>query len=175
MSKPEPEEVHTQNDTPPQSREIAVAHGVKWHKLNRPRAWVPSEPGAEIVGYYLGQSVREGRYGQYSTVMLAVPTGHGFTQPYTVSGVSLINAIDAGQIEEGYLIRIVFWGYKDLDEDRSVKLFNVYVGEGHLNERIAAELFVAMQTPDPKPKTKARHCRICGKEGHNSRTCPEKG
>jgi len=166
-----PEEATTTNGTPPQSREVAVAHGVKWHKLNRPKPWTPSEPDSEIVGYYLGQSVREGRYGQYTTVMLAVPTGHGFTQPYTISGVALINAIDGGQIEEGYLIRVVFRGYKELDDERSVKMFDVYVGEGYLNERIAAELFTAIETPEPKAK--GRRCSVCGKEGHNKRTCPE--
>jgi hypothetical protein len=175
MSKPQ--EIETANGTPPQSREIAVAHGVKWHKLNRPQPWNPTKPGAELVGYYLGQSIRTGVYGEYTIIMLAVPTGHGFTQPYTVSGVALINAIDGGLVEEGYLVRIVYQGVKDLDEERAVKLFDVYVGEGYLDERIAGELFNSIETKPRtkrKPRAKGRHCSVCGQPGHNKRTCPER-
>lgn len=152
------------------SREVAVAHGVKWHKLSHPKTWKPTEAGEEIVGYYLGQSVRDGQYSQYVVVLLAVPTGHGFTQPYVVSGTALISAIDAGQVEEGYLIRIVFGGMKDLGNGKNLKLFEVYVGEGELDEGIAADLFATIKTHTGKTEPR---CSVCHQTGHNRRTCPE--
>lgn len=161
-----PEVTH---DVQPQSRDVAVAYGVKWHRLNRPKWWKAAEAGDEIIGYYLGQSLRDGKFGQYTVVMLAVPTGQGFTQPYTISGTALISAIDGAQVEEGSLIRIVYQGIKDLDDDRHMKLFDVYLGEAMLDEGIAADLFNNLQS-DPMQQ---RRCSHCHQTGHNRRTCPE--
>lgn len=153
----------------PQSRDVAVAYGVRWYKLNRPKTWSPKNPEEEIVGYYLGQSLRDGQFGQYTVVMLAVPTGKGFTQPYTISGTTLISAIDGAQIEEGQLVRIVYQGIKELGDDKRMKLFDVYVGEAMLDETIAADLFDNLQSKDDKRP----RCSICNGIGHNRRTCTE--
>jgi len=32
----------------------AVAHGIRWRKLNRPKRWQPKKPGTELVGVEWG-------------------------------------------------------------------------------------------------------------------------
>jgi hypothetical protein len=94
----------------------AVAYGVKWHKLERPEPWKPTEEGSEVVGYYLGTSLRDGLHGQYNVAMFAVPSGDGYSKPITVSGTTVISKIEAAQIEPGQLMRITFqgWGERGL-------------------------------------------------------------
>jgi hypothetical protein len=154
-----------------------IAYGVKWRKLERPKTWKPTEAGSDLMGYYLGQSVRDGRFGQYTVALFAVPTGHGFTQPYVVSGTSLISALDGGQVGKGSLVRVTYQGTKPLQDNRTVKLFDVYVGEGHLDEQTAATMFERIEagdTPtDDEPSTE-RKCGICRAPGHNRSTCPER-
>jgi hypothetical protein len=110
-----------------------VPEPITWRKLKRPKTWKPENSGEELVGYYLGQTIKDGRWGQYNVVMVAVPNTDGpTTTPYMASGSALIRAIDGGSVEVGMLVRIVYEGLKALDDDREMKLFEVYVGEGSL-------------------------------------------
>lgn len=78
----------------------SVAYGVKWHKLERPGPWKPTEEGAELVGYYLGQSLRDGIHGQYYIALFAVPSGDSYSKPVTVSGTALLQRLMLAQQQE---------------------------------------------------------------------------
>ena len=58
-----------------------------------------------------------------------------------VSGVALLQPLDAALIEVGHPIRVVFLGKKPLDGERSMKQFEVFVAEG---DALASEF-----VPDP--------------------------
>jgi len=103
---------------------------IRWKKLKSPKTWRPKNAGSELVGYYLGKTLKDGQWGQYYVVMVAVPGKDGFSAPYMASGSALIRALDGGQVEVGSFVRIVFGGMKDLGEDRYMKEFEVFVGEG---------------------------------------------
>lgn len=126
---------------PRQKNNAAVAYGVTWHKLNFPKPWKPEEPGAELVGYYLGQTHYTGQFGQYRVVLLAVPTGQGYSQPYTISGTAILRAIDGGQVAQGQLLRVTFRGIKNLGDDRHLKQFDVFVGDGQIDDAVANLLY----------------------------------
>lgn len=93
-----------------------------WAKISAPRAWRPKE-GEALSGYYAGRTLKNGSFGQYEIVLVHVP----YEGVYTVSGVAIINLIDAARIELDHPIRIVFAGKKKFDGDKSVKLFELYV------------------------------------------------
>lgn len=109
---------------------------VTWVKLQRPKNWRP-KVGAELVGYYLGQTYRNGKYGQYKVATISVP-GEPSSQAFTVSGTTVIQALDTADVQQGQLVRVVFNGYKELkprhDEDkvRKMKLFDVYAAAEQL-------------------------------------------
>jgi hypothetical protein len=154
----------------------AVAHGIRWRKLTRPKRWAPKKVGTEIVGNYLGQTLMDGSFGQYSVAMIAVPSGEGFSQPYTISGTAIIGAIDGSGLEEGQLLRVVYQGLKALSGDRKMKLFDVYAGEAVLDDATAAVLSAKMEEQEEAqrvpPSTKVRRCGLCRQVGHNRRRCP---
>lgn len=96
----------------------------KWRRVRGPRTWVP-EPGDEIIGKYGGRTLKHGSYGPYEVVLVFTED-----QAYVVSGVVIIQAIDAAQLEKGDIVRIVFHGYKTLDHgERRMKMFDLYVPE----------------------------------------------
>lgn len=113
---------------------MPAATGIVWRKLERPKDWKPSEAGDELLGYYLGKTLRDGKWGQYEVAMLSVP-GTSNNQVWTVSGTQVIQAIEGGGAHKGALLRVVFGGWKDLEpkeegEPRRMKLFECFVGEG---------------------------------------------
>ncbi|MDB4278107.1 hypothetical protein N9917_00605 [Deltaproteobacteria bacterium] len=162
MAKPE-------KNSPP-----AVAYGIKWHKLERPESWKPTAPGTELIGYYLGQSLRDGQYGQYNVALLTVPSGDGYSRPFTISGTTLISAIDAGQVKDGQLLRITFQGYGESARGHNYKKFDVYVGEGQLDEWVFALLFKRMETGDYPGEIEIPPglCGLCEQPGHSMGDCP---
>lgn len=97
---------------------------VKWRKINAPTTWRP-EDGEELIGYYIGRSKREGSFGQYEVVVVAVP----YKGTYMISGTKLIQLMDSGMLVRGDAVRIKFLGRKDIGEDREMKEFELYVGE----------------------------------------------
>jgi len=154
----------------------AVAHGIRWRKLNRPKRWQPKKPGTELVGHYLGQTLMDGKFGQYSVAMIAVPLGEGFSQPYTVSGTAVITSIDGSGLEEGQLLRLVYQGIKELSNGRKMKMFDVYAGEAILDETTALMLAAKMeeQEAETKAEAKVRRCGHCREPGHYRTRCPNK-
>lgn len=98
----------------------------KWRKVEVPRTWNPRSPGQTLVGFYAGRTTRNGAFGQYAVVLVLVP-GDG---AYMISGIKLMQLIDAAMIGTGHPIQIVYNGDKDLGDGKAMKLFEVLVAEG---------------------------------------------
>lgn len=97
---------------------------VKWHKVSAPAPWHPKD-GEELIGYYGGRTTRQGAFGQYDVVLVLVP----FKGAFMVSGTRLIQLVDAAMLGRGDAMRIVYLGKKQLEDDREMKLFELYIGE----------------------------------------------
>lgn len=97
-----------------------------WQKVKAPFTWHPREPGEELCGYYGGKTVRNGRFGQYEIVLVHVPR----RGTLTVSGIRIIQLMDAAMIGKGHPVRIVYRGTKPLQDDHEMKLFDLLVAEG---------------------------------------------
>lgn len=97
---------------------------VKWRRITAPLVWRPVA-GEELIGYYVGRTKRDGAFGQYEVVVIAVP----YKGTFTVSGTGLLNLVDSGMVTRGQAIRIFFGGYLDLGEGKQMKQFELYVGE----------------------------------------------
>ncbi len=52
--------------------------------------------------------------------------------PYMVSGAALINAIDGALVQIGTVLKVVYGGMKELSDNRKMKMFEVFAGEGSL-------------------------------------------
>lgn len=77
----------------------------EWVKVEAPRPWDP-EPGDELLGWYGGRTLRNGRFGQYEEVLIHVPR-RGML---TASGTELTRLLDASQIVRGHPICVRFMG-----------------------------------------------------------------
>jgi len=107
------------------SNNAAKLKDMKWRKVSAPKPWNPKENGSELIGYYTGRSKRDGIHGQYEVLTVAVP----YKGVFLVSGTILIQLADAAMLSRGDAVRIVFVERKQLDEDRTMKMFELYVGE----------------------------------------------
>lgn len=102
-----------------------------WSKVEAPKTWYPKNAGEELAGYYGGRTLRDGMYGQYELVLVHVPNKGSFF----VSGVRVIQLIDAARIEPEWPVRIVFRGLKELPakkgdtKPRMMKQFEVLVAD----------------------------------------------
>lgn len=95
-----------------------------WQKVRAPKIWRPAAIDEELVGEYVGRTLREGMFGQYEVVTIWVP-GKG---AFIASGTALIQLVDAAGLERGDPIRIVYRGIEELYEgERKLKLFDLYV------------------------------------------------
>lgn len=101
---------------------------VSWRKLRPPRPWRPQE-GEEIVGVFMGTTLRRSKYGEYHVAMLSVASEDGGQDPITVSGCSVIQALHGAHVSPGGLIRIQFTGYKELANGNRMRMMDVYVAE----------------------------------------------
>lgn len=97
---------------------------MKWRKVHAPAVWRPKD-GDELIGYYAGRSLRDGLHGQYEVATVLVP----YKGAFLISGTQLIQLLDSAMISRGDAIRVVFKGRKQLEEEREMKLFELYVGE----------------------------------------------
>lgn len=105
----------------------------KWRKVEPPRMWRPAtEPPQEICGFYGGKTVRNGVHGQYEVVLVHVP----MTGTWMLTGIDMVQKIDAAVIPIGHPIRVVWTGNKELGNGHTMKTFEVMVAEG---EAIKAE------------------------------------
>lgn len=123
---------------------------VTWTKLRRPKPWKPTEIDDEIAGHFLGTSVREGLYGEYTVALIAVQdASKQFSYPMSVSGVGVISALHGACVVQGALIRIVYRGLKDLEGGRKMKCFDAFVGDGELStEELEAYAYLVKDEED---------------------------
>jgi hypothetical protein len=115
----------------------------KWRRVQAPQRWSPTEVGQEVVGYYGGQTVKTGAYGQYQVVLIHIPMG----QSLMLSGTKLIQLVDASLIPPGHPIRVIWKGLTDLRNGHTMKDFEVLVAEG---EAIPFDSLPVSEEPDPR-------------------------
>lgn len=98
---------------------------VNWRKITAPTSWRPKKD-EELIGYYIGRTKKNGKFGQYEVLTVLVP----YKGTMMVSGTVIIQLADSALIQTGDAIRIVFKGLKDIGEDRKMKTFELYIGDG---------------------------------------------
>jgi hypothetical protein len=124
------EEIYVEHDSVPKQKIAtgdALRERFKWKKVAAPVPWKPTHNNDELVGYYGGQTLRDGQYGQYRVIIMHVP---GEPAPFTVSGTRIIQLFDAALVGIGHAVRVQYLGMKDTGNGHSMKDFNVYVAEG---------------------------------------------
>ena len=97
----------------------------KWRKIKAPQVWRPEVIGQEVVGFYGGQTVRDGKWGQYRIVIVHTP----LVGSYTLSGAAICNLVDASAVPMGHPVRIVWQGHKDLGDGRTLKMYELFVAD----------------------------------------------
>jgi hypothetical protein len=98
---------------------------VNWREVKAPTSWRPKKR-EELVGYYMGRTKKNGKFGQYEVLTVLVP----YKGVVMISGTMIIQLADAAMFTPGDAIRIVYEGQKELEGDRSMKMFKLYVGDG---------------------------------------------
>jgi hypothetical protein len=98
---------------------------VNWRKITAPTSWRPKK-GDELIGYYIGRTKKNGKFGQYEVLTVLVP----YKGTLMVSGTIILQLADSALIQPGDAIKIVYNGTKELDGDRSMKLFELFIGDG---------------------------------------------
>lgn len=96
-----------------------------WKRLETPRPWAPKK-AEELVGYFLGITLRDGVHGQYSVVLMAVPD----QGVYTISGTVIIQLVQAALVPIGSPLRVKFLGFAETALGRNMKRFEVLVADG---------------------------------------------
>jgi hypothetical protein len=107
-----------------------------WKKVEAPKTRRPKFNGEELLGYYGGRTLRNGRFGQYEVALIHVPKRGSFM----LSGVRLMQLIDAALISEGHPIRVVWGGTvpirgSDPEDKKYMKMYEVYVADGEVLEQ----------------------------------------
>lgn len=103
-----------------------------WQKVHAPKAWKPRIVGEELVGFYGGRTLRNGKFGQYEVVLVHVP----YRGTFMATGTELIQLLDSGLVCKGAPIRIIWRGLEDIGPDpdtkepRNKKRFELLVAEG---------------------------------------------
>lgn len=107
------------------------AQDVRWRKVQAPAVWRPGE-GEELIGRYAGTTMRDGQHGTFPVVAVRVPRD----RTYHISGSQLHQLVQSAGIDVGDLVRVVFAGWRALDNKRTMKLFELYVSDAEYSERV---------------------------------------
>lgn len=97
---------------------------VKWRKISSPSTWRPTD-GEELIGYYVGRTQYDGKFGPYEVLLVAVP----YKGTFMISGTKLIQLADSAMLTRGDAVRVVFLGKVEISEKHEMKDFELYVGE----------------------------------------------
>lgn len=116
-------------------KDTLIAHGVRWTKLQQTQRWEP-EIGESIHGAFLGLKHKKGMYGEYKCCLIQTVDG-----VRSITGITLIDAIENSAIQHDDLIRIVYKGNAISGTTlHEWKVFEIFVAEKsmqHREERIA--------------------------------------
>lgn len=123
----------------------SIRERYQWKRVEAPKRWYPKEVGQELVGFYSGKTVRNGTFGQYEVVLISVPARGVFM----LSGVQIVQLVDASAAEIGWPLRVVWQGSKKLDGDRTMKCFELFVAEG---DPISPEDMPAIKPQEAQPQ-----------------------
>lgn len=104
---------------------------VKWKEVEAPSTWRPRK-GEELVGYFMGKTMKNGKFGEYSVITVLVP----YKGAVMISGTKIIQLVDTSLIRQGEPIKVVYCGQIDIGGDKKMKTFKMYMGEG---ESLATE------------------------------------
>lgn len=108
-----------------------------WKKVRAPVTWRPKDVGEVLVGFYGGKTLKNGKFGQYEVVIVHVPSRGSFM----VSGTTIIQLVDGSCVRPGHPVCITWLGEKKLEDDRTLKQFELQVAEGDpLEEDIIPQL-----------------------------------
>lgn len=108
------------------SQQDTMRDRYNWKKVEAPKPWKPRVPGEELLGFYAGQSKRQGQFGEYTVVMIAVP-GEGLRM---VSGARIVQLVDAAALTPGEPVRIVWHGNLPLKGDRTYNSYDLFKSDG---------------------------------------------
>lgn len=111
---------------------------ITWRKLESARRWRPAV-GDRLTGFYLGRVQREGQFGVYELVTLAVPDDEGLSTPYEIGGVQATNLITANGIAPGRFLTIEYTGTRETKAGRTMHTYEVFVAVETVTEAEAAE------------------------------------
>lgn len=106
--------------------EKRILERFEWKKISAPRAWAPQVTGEELVGYYGGRTMRNGSFGQYEVVLVHVPVKGSLT----ISGIKIIQLLDAAMIRRGHPVRVIYKGHELLANGNTMRQFELFVAEG---------------------------------------------
>lgn len=109
------------------AKEPELLHDLyKWRKIEVPKMWSPNSVGDELRGFFIGRSVRVGQHGEYTVILVAVPN----VGAYCVTGVRIVQLVDASMVQPGQPVRVVWQGLLPLASGHSMKQFDFYIAEG---------------------------------------------
>ena len=94
---------------------------ITWEKVAAPEHWRPTRKGQELVGYYRGKTALNGAHGEYTAAIVHADGA------WYISGARLMRLLDNSGISIGDPVWIVFKGRRALDNDRTMKDFDLYV------------------------------------------------
>lgn len=123
-------------DVPKEISDVRARY--EWRKIEAPKTWRPKMNGEEIAGFYGGKTMRNGRFGQYEVVLIHVPKRGLFM----ISGTRIVQLIDAAAVVIGWPVRVIWRGSVALDDDKTMKTFDVFVAE---TDPIAADELPAVK------------------------------
>mgnify|MGYP007047028315 CR=1 FL=1 len=110
--------------------ELQLKDRYEWKTVKGPRRWRPENDGAEIAGFYGGRTVRDGKWGQYTVIIVHVP-GRG---SLTLSGTKLVQLMDSSMAGVGDPVLIKWVGYKDIGDGRQMKNYELRVAASERTE-----------------------------------------
>jgi len=106
----------------------ALREKYKWREVVVPQVWRPDEVGEEIIGKYGGRTLRNGQYGQYEVILVHVPD----EGTYMLTGVRIVQLMDASMIELGHPVRVIWKGVKTTGSGYEMKDYEVLVADGEV-------------------------------------------
>lgn len=94
----------------------------RWKKVTSPNRWSPADVGSELIGTFVQLSQKIGSYGKYSVVTMMTDGG-----VRSISGTMIVDLVSIAGPQQGDEMRVVYRGTKVLSEERTMRLFDLFV------------------------------------------------